>query len=215
MSRSLSALVFFLSSLSACVLFDDDGGSQCNLAAIAPAPVRNPTTLLCEARGSSCPEGCLCAADTADFAPEVTWGSCGSPCEALGEAQCAADPACRVVKRGSCAVSGTCATDFMGCFPTDTATSSIDCAFADAETCSRSNECTAFHEFEVCPFDGECPRPFAMCLREGQDPGRCFDPVLCDAAPPTCPAGTRAGIANGCWTGACIPEAICEPVADR
>ncbi|MBX3155579.1 MAG: hypothetical protein KF773_06250 [Deltaproteobacteria bacterium] len=208
--------LLLLSGFSACVLFDDGGGRRCNFAAIAPAPVRNPTTLLCEARDTSCPPGCPCPETTADLAPPVTWGSCGSPCEALGEAQCAADPSCRIVKQASCAVSGTCTTDYIGCFPTDNAAdSSVDCAFADAETCSRSNECTAFHEFEVCPFDAECARPFAMCLREGQDPGRCFEPALCPTLPPPCRPGTHAGVANGCWTGACIPEDICEAVADN
>jgi hypothetical protein len=42
-------------------------------------------------------------------------------------------------------------------------------------------------------------------------PGRCWDPVACDAAPPACPTGTVPGIANGCYTQACIPTDLCEP----
>src|SRR2546430_11136804 len=39
--------------------------------------------------------------------------------------------------------------------------------------------------------------------------GTCSGVVMCDLASPACPGGTPAGIANGCWTGYCIPTADC------
>lgn len=44
------------------------------------------------------------------------------------------------------------------------------------------------------------------------DPGTCDGEVWCDvAALPACPDGTTPGIANGCYTGYCIPLADCDP----
>ncbi|MEO6775511.1 MAG: hypothetical protein ABI467_21295, partial [Kofleriaceae bacterium] len=47
------------------------------------------------------------------------------------------------------------------------------------------------------------------CVPSGHDPGQCTGQLSCNHAPPTCPANTTAGIANGCWTGYCIPNAAC------
>lgn len=56
---------------------------------------------------------------------------------------------------------------------------------------------------------GEC---YPVCVPTGGgDPGACTGDVLCDAIPPACPAGTVAGVLNGCWSGYCIPEADCGP----
>ena len=40
-------------------------------------------------------------------------------------------------------------------------------------------------------------------------PGDCKGQITCNSAPPTCPQNTTPGIANGCWTGYCIPLAAC------
>jgi hypothetical protein len=40
-------------------------------------------------------------------------------------------------------------------------------------------------------------------------PGDCTGAILCNAAPPACPTGTTPGIANGCYTGYCIPNIYC------
>jgi hypothetical protein len=49
-------------------------------------------------------------------------------------------------------------------------------------------------------------------MDEGDLPGRCFEPVLCDEAPPNCPQNTTPGVESGCFTGACIPLDLCGPV---
>lgn len=38
--------------------------------------------------------------------------------------------------------------------------------------------------------------------------------VLCDAAPPACPAGELPQVADQCFTGACLPVAYCDWVPD-
>jgi hypothetical protein len=222
------AVVALAASLSGCLLFfDDRGGKSCALtdqADIAPAPLRNPDNLLCQSfGGGSCDPACgPCPEQTQTgggkggaLAPIPSWGFCGSTCDSLDEATCSANINCRVVKDASCAVAGNCLTDFIGCFPTDTAIdNTVDCARAtDGDTCSRSNACTALHRSEACPLatDAVCPRDFAMCIPEGGTPGKCFATALCDSAGPACATGTTAGVANGCFTGVCIPNDLCEP----
>lgn len=52
---------------------------------------------------------------------------------------------------------------------------------------------------------------FPVCVPVNPDPGSCTGDVYCFAMPPACPANTTPGIANGCWTGYCIPNAECGP----
>jgi hypothetical protein len=203
---------FVVTSVSGCFFFEGGGGSNLcgddtpdpRLAerVIAPdhppEPLRDPESLTCEPVGG-CGQG-------------PSWASCSTACDALDEATCALQAECRVVRDVRCAVDGTCETDFMGCFPTDRLPDpAVDCLRAtDGETCSRSAECTAFHCNERCP-DPPCPRPFALCMPEGAAPGRCFDPVACRALPPPCPSGTVPGVVDLCFSGACIPNDLCEP----
>jgi len=215
--RYLVSLSMALMMTSGCVLvFDDGGDDDVCLAgaepALAPAPLRNPDTLTCDSFGGGCvPECGPCPALAADLAPIPSWGACGSACEALSEGECEKDAGCRVVKDAACAVSGTCTTDFLGCFPTDQFSDpATDCfAARDGSTCSRSAGCTAYHR---SPSGLEPPvsRSFAMCAPEGVDPGSCYDLVVCDRAAPACPDQTMPGVAGGCYTGACIPSDICE-----
>ncbi|CAN5807604.1 hypothetical protein BH11MYX3_BH11MYX3_45000 [soil metagenome] len=181
--------------------------------AIAPAPLRDPNDLTCDSFGGGCNPTCGPCPEFADLAPIPSWGVCGSSCDSLGASACASDPSCRTVKDASCTVGpNTCLTDFLGCFPTDTQPdNSIDCFTADAWNCSRSHQCTAHHSQQPCPLDGQgdCARPFATCTPIDVEPGHCTGQVICARPPPACPSGSTPGIANGCFTGACIVNAAC------
>ena len=230
-------LIAVVSLLPGCELFFDDGGRRpdhCDVLAgqetdgapqIAPAPLRDPEQLTCESFGGGCDPACgPCPAGSDDAppprdlpavaarAPLPPWGVCGSPCETLDEAACAASSECRVVRDARCAVAGSCATEFVGCFPLDNVRNpNLDCfAARDGWTCSQSAACSALHDVSACSTSGECFRPFALCVPEGKSPGRCFEQAACDAAPPGCPPNARPGVANGCYTGACIPVEHCE-----
>jgi hypothetical protein len=219
-------LVAVLMPLGACTLWfgDGDGDDQCKAVPatdlgggqdIAPAPLRDPSDLTCDQYGGYyCDPSCGPCPDYADLAPIPTYGYCGDICETFNESQCESAPQCRVVLDAECTLgTADCFTSFMGCFPTDTQQdNSVNCWNADAWTCSRSNACTAYHSTQGCSGDANCEpvRPFELCAPEGADPGSCTNEVVaCDALPPSCPANTRPGVANGCWTGACIPSRYC------
>jgi hypothetical protein len=122
------------------------------------------------------------------------------------------------VRDARCAVSGDCATDFLGCFPIDQSSlSDLACADArDGESCSQIGRCIAYHRSVVWNgLEPEIERPFAMCGPEGQAPGSCYGAVACDVVPPQCPAQTKPGIAGGCYTGICIPLDICGPAPQQ
>jgi hypothetical protein len=213
-----------LTGASGCLLYFDEHGEEppdCAFddvpaADSAPAPLRNPHQLTCESFGGGEPCDLACGpcpqTDSREaLAPIPSWGVCFSTCEGVDEKTCEERSDCRVVRDARCAISGMCPS-FMGCFPTDNFVDpATDCLRAsDGETCSRSAECTAFHRNEPCPLDAECPRPFALCMPEGSSPGRCFDQAVCGAPQPACPAGTTAGVINGCFSGVCIPNDLCE-----
>ena len=83
----------------------------------------------------------------------------------------------------------------------------IACAGLDAWSCSTHNDCTALYE-QVGAECAECaPRDtFKACIPEKQAAGSCVGTTTCDRAQPAFPVGTTAGIANGCYTGSCIPN---------
>jgi hypothetical protein len=219
--RYLVSLAMILVLASGCTLvFDDGGGGDdiCLLAEAAslPAPQRNPDTLTCESFGGGCsPECGPCPA--VDLAPSTSWGFCGSACEALSETACAADAGCRMVKDAACAVAGTCATDFVGCFPVDQlARPDVDCfAARDGFTCSQSAACTAYHRGVWNGLEPVVTRTFATCAPEGKALGNCYAPVTCDRAAPLCPTQMMPGIAGGCYTGACIPIDVCGTIPPK
>jgi hypothetical protein len=217
----MRGLLAILLMTSGCTLFFEGGkgGDVCLLdqggspePRFEPAPLRNPETLTCESFGGGCNPECGPCPELAELAPIPSWGFCGSACESLDESACAASAECRVVKDAFCAIAGDCVTDFLGCFPIDGVVDpALGCSSAtDGWTCSRSAQCTAFHRNAPCEVDGQCPREFALCMPEGASPGRCFDPVACDALPPPCPSGTVPGVIDLCFSGACIPEDLCE-----
>ena len=219
----IAVLVAVLTLAPGCFwVFDDRGDDDCDLVAAQeivadPAPLRNPETLNCQSFGTGCNPECGPCPLYDISQPIPTWGYCGSSCDQLTESACAADPSCRVVKDVRCVIGIDCTTDFMGCFPTDQGTDhTLDCfAAQDGATCSRSNACVAMHRAActgAAASEPECTRPFALCAPEGVDPGRCHEAVTCDRAAPACGTGKTAGVANGCYTGACIPDDVCEPV---
>lgn len=197
-------------SLSGCSLVFDGGRTGddvCTPVAELQPALRNPFDLTCSSFGGCDPSCGPCA-----LPPIPAWGVCGSPCDALDEATCSKRSDCRVVKDARCSISATCITDFVGCFATSLGVDSgINCTNADAETCSRSPACTAYHRTDPCPLDAQCPRSFALCMPSDRPPGTCFAPVACDRLQPPCPTGTTAGIIEGCYSGACIPNDVCEP----
>lgn len=227
----IASLVAVLTPLAGCSLWFDDhgkGGDRCDQVPatdlggarqdIAPAPLRDPSDLTCDDFGGPiCDPECGPCPETAtnDLAPQPSFGICGDTCESLDQSACESNSRCRVVLDSNCTFGlADCFTNFVGCFPTDNQQdSSIDCWNQDAWTCSRSNACTAYHaNGPQCPPDSNCEptRPFELCAPEGADPGSCAgQPVACDALPPQCPANTEPGVANGCWTGACIPSKYC------
>ena len=181
--------------------------------AIAPAPLRDPADLTCKSFGTGCnPECGPCPEIAAHTPPIPSWGFCGSICDSLGDGACTMNPECRTARDASCTIGpNVCITDFLGCFPTDTTRDdTISCFGADAWTCSRSKKCEAHYGHAPCPGGGpDCPRPFATCVPEGVSPGTCDGVVSCDRVAPACPAGTTPGVANGCYTDACIVTTQC------
>lgn len=210
---SMVRLVSLLALVAGCNLYfdDDDGIDQCAIAAAEVATgFRNPDDLTCVFVPPACPAGCACP-ELGLAAP--TWGQCFDACESLDEAACIEDDRCRVVRNARCAVTESCEdSDFLGCFPTDSvANASRDCIGLDALACSQSNQCTAFHDPLLCAaIAGPCPAIFEMCLPEGMAPGTCGGEVDCDEQPPACDRGQTPGIADGCYTGACIPRDLCS-----
>jgi hypothetical protein len=218
--RHLAPFAMFLMLASGCLLVFDgrDDDDVCILAeaepASLPAPQRNPETLACESFGGGCVPECGPCPAIAELAPQPSWGFCFHTCESLSETDCAKAPECRVVKDAACAIGRDCATDFLGCFPTDQFTRpDVDCfAARDGFTCSQSAACTAYHRgLQGALSQPEILRAFATCAPEGKSPGTCFGQVFCRAAAPACPPNSRPGVADGCYTGGCIPVDVCEP----
>jgi len=218
--RYLVLLATILGLIPGCVLVfdghDDDDGVCVGTPepASLPAPQRNPDTLTCDSFGGGCDLGCGPCAEAA-FAPIPTWGACNGKCESLTEGACAQDPGCRVVKDAACSISGGCLTNYVGCFAIDLQSDpTIDCfAATDGFTCSRSAACTAYHRTTSAPNTiAQVTRPFALCTPEGKAPGTCHGALTCTQPAPKCPTGARPGVAGGCYTGACIPLDLCEPV---
>ena len=182
--------------------------------AIAEVQYRNPSTLTCESFGYPCNDQCGPCPGAADLA-QPSWGMCGSSCEGLSESACGADASCRVVKDAACSFGAQlCLTDYLGCFPVDQVVDdTVDCFAADAQQCSRSPRCTAYHSTEPCSSmdPDQCSRPFEVCAPAGSPPGSCTGAVACDELPPACPTTSTPGIADGCYTGACIPRDLCGP----
>ncbi len=186
----------------------DDDDDDCLVPAIASPQLRDPDTLTCVAG----PPGCNPECGPCPGVPATSWGICGSPCEALDDAACVADDRCRLVRDAYCAVNGNCFFESVGCFPTDMAAQpNVLCTGADAWTCSTSSSCVAYHIGGAPSPEAPMARQFSFCGPEGKGPGKCHDAPACASPSPQCPAGTTAGVVDGCHSGACIPNDLCEP----
>ncbi len=152
MRLSYLALALAAAALPACTLHwggDDDIICPAREGEpFVPDPgLVNPSTLACESFGGG---GCGCGPCTgaeADALALPSWGSCGSSCIGLGEAQCAATTACRTTYDHGCLFTdGPCPalTPFLGCYPVDeTGPIQGACAGLDAWDCSRHDDCLA------------------------------------------------------------------------
>ncbi len=87
------------------------------------------------------------------------------------------------------------------------------------DDCGEGFDCTADTECLPPPGCGpgmDCPAVcYGTCVASEPPPlpGNCYTLNVCEEEPPACPEGTLPGIANGCWTGYCIPLSACESPA--
>lgn len=214
-------------ALSGCSLYwggdDNNNDDDCKYdgggAPIASPSYRDPTTGVCQSFNEypcDCPCGQACECPAYDVAiPD--WGQCYTQCDALPEDQCLTTPGCHAAyddesreALGSDGDAWTYATVFMGCWatPFNSTQHASSCANLDAQSCSQYDNCSMVYSDS---YYGSTT--FEQCIDETStqptDPGSCGGQILCNSAPPSCPANTTPGIANGCWTGYCIPNADC------
>jgi len=128
-----------------------------------------------------------------DIAPQQPESS-GS-CDGLDAYSCIVDPSCT-----STYTSGPDGTTFAACSANGSGSS------CGGVTCSAGDHCEV--ECPPCNSAGCICGP--TCVPDDQGPGDCYSPVTCNSAPPQCPSGTLPGVADGCWSGYCIPTAQCE-----
>lgn len=101
--------------------------------------------------------------------------------------------------------------------------------------CAGNDDCKLFSD--CCACDGvpledmtpacmmECKQP--KCSEYGVEQAECRfgvcraarltcdgNKVVCDALPPPCPDGFLAETSPACWTGKCVPAALCDAVPD-
>ena len=164
--------------------------------------LRDPQTGVCEPIGTGgCPDPCVpCAGGGATAVPD--WAPCDGRCEALDEQTCIGTTECRTIYRDDHTGSFP---QFFACWGTARSfTSTGTCTGLDAETCSQHDNCSA-----VYTAGANGPDAFAKCIAEpNHDPGLCVA-ATCNSAPPKCATGMKAGVLNGCYTGYCIPTAMC------
>lgn len=222
-SPDMRPLALGLVLLAGCSLypFDGDGDDVCVQRDLAqPAPERrvNPSTLSCEEffTGGTCNAECgPCPLTGQGGAPQYIppWGHCESACTALDEAACEAASDCRVARNWERHFQSR--PSFAGCYERTSSEPGLVpavCDGLDAEQCSREGECAGLYRIIDGAATPSSPRAeFRQCVDEDQLVGTCSGQVACRALPPTCPAYTTPGVANGCWTGSCIPDELCTP----
>ncbi|MFN0252513.1 MAG: hypothetical protein ACKV2T_36890 [Kofleriaceae bacterium] len=218
------AWIATLALVPACQLYflgGDDEPETCDRPTVAGPQFRlvNPDTLACETFSQpGCDYACGPCPGGAIYIPP--WGACDSPCIGLSESACMADEQCRVARSYSDYYESSPIDDFMGCYPLNTAPSPAvqECDGLDAEQCAWQSDCTALYSGAPGQCNALTPEQcigaqFEQCIPEERtDPGHCR-PAACRQATPDCPTGTTPGVDNYCYTGACIPNQYCDPVA--
>lgn len=220
-----ASIIVGLALVPSCIFFEHgSGGGGGDDVCVQPATdvpafsqrLVNPETLACQTfTQPTCDPQCGPCPGGAIFVPP--WGECASPCVGLSESACMADTQCRVARSFSDyygRIPGV--DDFMGCFPLNTGEPPDvqRCEGLDAEQCAWQSDCSALYDGAPGQCNAFAPEQcigaqFKECITESRtDPGECTF-ATCDAVGPNCPSGTTAGILNGCYTGACIPNALC------
>ncbi len=195
-------------------------------APVDPGPgIRNPYSGQCEYYGGGgggstgeCDDfGGNFTEPAGDRAPLPDWGVCDGFCETLAEEDCLQAAECRAAYADPCADGITqcelVEPAFYECWAVTPGGgySEDGCNTYDADECSRHNECSAVHTISGGAATGALG-PFAYCVDEAgsTDPGSCSEVAECAMPAPDCPEGTVAGVAQGCWTGYCIPLDECD-----
>jgi hypothetical protein len=191
------------------------GGFNLFWTCAATAPYGDPSAVCDSLNAQDCAERDDCAS-TYNFTYD---GS--SATHAFG--QCFPEPghtsACAAIFCGPdshCEEQCTCdpkqPNDICVLLCTATCVPNADCAAVQCETGSHCEESCVTPVCDPGPNAGVCAplTCVAECVPNALDPGDCYGAVACDAAPPACPAGTTPGVANGCWTGYCIPTSQCS-----
>jgi len=128
--------------------------------------------------------------------------ACASPCLALDAASCASDSRCYVARDLTAFYSGA-PDSFVGCYPrVRYSSSSGACAQRTADDCTADGMCEGLYDVSS---------KFVECIDAALTAGSCTEVATCTKSPPTCPADRTPGVAGGCYTGACIPTALCGP----
>ena len=158
-------------------------------------------------------------------------GPIQGPCEGLDAWTCSQHDDCVAIHDDTCDyVAGdgggeapgapiSCLGGFLLCAP-ENAGRQPEC---DSDTDGDCSDGTHCNHLEVClppPSGGgggggngdqEVPvQCWGYCVPDDTIRGTCYDLAACAIPPPACPEGELPGVANGCWSGYCIPVAECE-----
>jgi hypothetical protein len=164
----------------------------------------NTTGCHAEYTGTACPPNADCTTTTG-----ITFWTCGGT-----EQPTAEGGDCWSLSAESCQQHDDCASTYLG---GDTGSASFNQCIPEPGVVAQCTLPCAYgtHCEVTCPPctdpNGACPQ---YCVETCEPdattgPGDCTGSITCNDAPPKCPQNTTAGIANGCWTGYCIPDAAC------
>jgi hypothetical protein len=210
---------------TACLTDADCGaGYSCDTSVCIPPPNCDPNngqpcTTMCYGQCVPAQDGCA----NVDCGPGAHCEEQCYPCDPADPTQmCPTDP-CNPVcvpDAGTCSDGTVCppgstCTETCTVDPNGNTVCSDSCTpdMCSATTCAPGSHCETVCPVCNGPTDPMCGAPCSeQCVPDGvPDPGTCDGQVICNIAPPACPAGTVAGVLNGCWSGYCIPQADCSP----